>query len=190
MAEIADSEQGHGPDLARMAGHIVNLGAGSVVFDDLEGQSAVEAGLKRYSDQLLGGLPGYDRASGLTRQAREAIAIFRQRDRTDPESTLRNLGIAFALELISNRSLIPGEKRALIDSGHYGLGLDDPEMHYLFDHWGECGAEQQHEQNVRLAIAGALNVETRPLIEAGIDAFLDALAALWDVIDSRVLQNA
>ncbi|WP_225547557.1 hypothetical protein [Chromobacterium violaceum] len=187
MSEIEVSEAGHGPDLARMAGHIVNLAGREQVFDDLDDQAEVEAGLKRYSDQLLGDLPGYDRASGLTRQAREAIAVFQQRSRSDPESTLRNLGVAFALELISNRSLIPGEKRALVDAGHYGVSLDDPEMHYLLDHWGECGAEQQHELNVRLAIAGVLNAETEPSILAGVDAFLDTLAALWDVIDSQLL---
>lgn len=187
MSEIEISEGGHGPDLARMAGHIVNLSAGREVFGDLGNQAEVEAGLKRYSDQLLGDEPGYDPVSGLTSQARAAIAVFHERGRNDRESTFRNLGVAFALELISNRSLIPGEKQALIDAGHYGTSLDNPQMYYLLDHWGECGAEQQHEQNVRQAIAGTLDAETEPLILAGMDAFLESLAALWDVIDDRLL---
>jgi hypothetical protein len=189
LEEIVASESGHGPELATMAGHIVNRAAPEPVFADVEDQAAVEGGLRSWSDQLLGSLPGYDRAEGLTVQARTAIGVFERRAATDAETTYRNLGTALALEIISNQSLIPGEKRAIIDSGNYGVTLDDPELHYLAEHWGECGAEQQHEKNVMEAVAGAIDTGTEPAISAGVDDFVETLANLWDVLDSALLQS-
>lgn len=189
LQEIVESEEDHGPHLATMAAHIVNRSADEQVFPDLYDQAAVEAKLKVYSDELLGTLPGYDMRSGLTTQARRAIAVFDGRKRTDRESTLRNLGTALALEMISNRQLIPGEKHCLIDSGLYGTTMDEPEMHYMEEHWGEIGAEQQHEKNAIMAVASVLSAETEPYIMAGAKEFLDSLASLWDVLDSALLQS-
>lgn len=189
IEEIVTSESGHGRDLAVMAGHVINRAAGTPVFADLQDQATVEAGLKAASDRVLGGLPGYDARSGLTVQARRAIAVFDRRRHTDRESVLRSLGTALALELISNRQLIPGEKLALVDSRQYDVSLDEPEMHYLAEHWGECGAEQQHEQNVLDAIESAVTAETERLIEQGVADFCDALARLYDVIDTSLLQS-
>lgn len=187
LQEIVESEENHGPELATMAGYIVNRAAGQQVFSDLYDQEAVEAGLKEFSDKLLGSLPGYDPATGMLAQTRKARATFDGRLATDRDSTIRNLGSALALEMISNRQLIPGEKVCLVDAGLYGATIDDSEMHYLLEHWGEIGAEQQHEKNAIAAVGSVLNDQTEALIVEGAYIFLDSLVALWDVLDSALL---
>ncbi len=189
LQEIVESEENHGPELATMAGYILNRAAGRTVCPDLRDQEAVEGKLRECSDRLLGALPGYDREDGVTVQARKAIAVFARRERTDRESTFRNLGTALALEMISNRHLIPGEKHCLVDSGIYGASMDDPEMHYLVEHWGEAGAEGQHEKNAFEAVSSVLNEESERWILEGADEFLDSLAGLWDVLDSALLRS-
>jgi len=189
LQEIVESEENHGPELATMAGYIVNKVANRQIFSDLYDQHAVEAGLKEFSDRLLGSLPGYDPTTGLLAQTRRARAVFDGRQATDRTNTIRNLGVALALEMISNRQLIPGEKTALIDAGMYGAQLDDPEMHYLMEHWGEIGAEQQHEKNAIAAVGSVLNDETEELIVEGAMEFLNALAALWDALDAALLTS-
>ncbi|MEV6548295.1 hypothetical protein AB0M57_06240 [Streptomyces sp. NPDC051597] len=188
IEEIVDSEAGHGPELATMAGHIVNR-SGAQVFEDVYDTAAVEAWLKSQSDRLLSGLPGYDRETGLTRQAAAAIEVFRRRFSSDAETTVRNLGTALALEIISNQSLIPGEKRALVDAGHYKTDLDEPEMHYMAEHWGETGAEQQHEANVIRAVSSVMDETNGERIAQGVDDFLTSLCALWDVLDAALLTS-
>lgn len=189
LQEIVESEEDHGPHLATMAGFILNRTAKAEVCADLYDREGVESRLKEYSDELLGQLPGYDASSGLTTQTRRGIAVFDRRQLTDRDSTYRNLGTALALEMISNRQLIPGEKYCLVDSGLYGVSMSDPEMHYLAEHWGEIGAEQQHEKNAIAAVASVLNDETEPLIMEGAKEFLDSLANLWDVLDSALLES-
>lgn len=189
LNEIVESEADHGPELARMAGFIVNQATGEAAYPNVYNQEDVEAGLKEQSDRLLGSLPGYSRDEGLTVQARQAIAVFDRRKVTDLDATYRNLGTALALEMISNNHLIPGEKTCLVDSGAYGASLDQQEMHYLLEHWGEVGAEQQHEKNAVAAVGSVLNEKTEPLIREGSVEFLDSLAALWDVLDSALLQS-
>jgi hypothetical protein len=189
LQEIVESEEDHGPHLATMAGFILNRTSKSEICPDLYDQQDVEGRLKAYSDELLGSLPGYDRDSGLTTQTRRGIAVFNRRKSMDRDSTFRNLGSALALEMISNQQLIPGEKHCLVDSGLYGVNMDDPEMHYLAEHWGEIGAEQQHEKNAIAAVASVLNDETEPLIMEGVKDFLDSLAHLWDVLDSALLES-
>lgn len=189
MQEIVLSESGHGPELATMAGFIVNRAARRPVFEDLDNQFEIEDKLKEFSDQILGSLPGYDKVSGLTSQVRRAIAVFDQRKLTDVDSTYRNLGIALALEMISNRQLIPGEKHCLVDSGLYETDLDAPEMHYLLEHWGEVGAEQHHEANARAAVAAALDTPYAAIVVNGAEDFLDSLASVWDLLDSSLLQS-
>lgn len=171
-----------------MAGHIVNR-TGSQVFDDVYDTARVEAWLKSSSDQLLSGLPGYDRETGLTPQAKAAIEVFRRRFSSDAETTVRNLGTALALEIISNQSLIPGEKRALIDSGHYKADIDEPEMHYMAEHWGDAGAEQQHEANVIRAVTSVMDASNSAQIEQGVEDFLESLSVLWDVLDAALLAS-
>ncbi|AZS75799.1 hypothetical protein DDE74_37315 [Streptomyces lydicus] len=188
IEEIVDSESGHGPELATMAGHIVNR-TGSQVFDDVYDTTRVEAWLKSSSDRLLAGLPGYDRETGLTPQAAAAIEVFRRRFSSDAETTVRNLGTALALEIISNQSLIPGEKRALVDSGHYKADIDEPEMHYMAEHWGDDGAEQQHEANVIKAVSSVMDASNSEQIEQGVEDFLSSLCALWDVLDAALLAS-
>jgi hypothetical protein len=189
LQEIVESEEDHGPELARMAGFIVNRAARSEVCPDVDDQRDVEARLKDESDSILGTLPGYTAEDGLTTQARRAIAVFDRRKRTDLESTYRNLGTALALEMISNNHLIPGEKHCLVDSGAYDASMDLYEMHYLLEHWGETGAEQQHEKNAVTAVGAVLDDDTEPLIREGAMEFLDALADLWDLLDSALLQS-
>ncbi|MBW4567175.1 MAG: hypothetical protein KME31_03885 [Tolypothrix carrinoi HA7290-LM1] len=189
LQEIVDSEANHGPELATMAGFILNCAAKGNICSDLYNQAAVEGKLKEYSDQLLSSLPGYDPKTGLTIQTRKAIAVFVRRKLTDRESTFHNLGVALALEIISNCQLIPGEKHCLIDSGLYGANMDYSEMHYLLEHWGEIGAEQQHEKNAIAAVASILNEETEPLIMEGVNDFLNSLADLWDLLNTALLQS-
>ncbi|MEI5101021.1 hypothetical protein RB200_23820 [Streptomyces sp. PmtG] len=188
IEEIVDSEAGHGPELATMAGHIVNR-TGTQVFDDVYDTERVEAWLKSASDDLLAALPGYDPETGLTAQAAAAIEVFRRRYSSDAETTVRNLGTALALEIISNQSLIPGEKRALIDSGHYKTDLEEPEMHYMAEHWGDAGAEQQHEANVITAVSSVMDASNSDQIERGVEDFLTSLCALWDVLDAALLSS-
>lgn len=189
MQEIVESEANHGPELATMAGHVVNRAAGDLVCKNLYDQAAVEGKLKEFSDAILGSLPGYDKATGLTTQAREAIAVFERRTLVDKESTYRNLGTALALEMISNRQLIPGEKHCLVDSGLYKADLNEAEMHYLLEHWGEVGAEQQHEKNAIEAVGLVLDPRAQQLVKEGADDFLDSLTALWDLLDTSLLQS-
>jgi hypothetical protein len=189
MQEIVESEANHGPELATMAGHIVNRAAGAVVCRNLYDQQGVEAKLKEFSDAILGSLPGYDRDTGLTTQAREAIAVFQRRVLSDRDNTYRNLGTALALEMISNRQLIPGEKHCLIDSGVYKATLNEAEMHYLLEHWGEVGAEQQHEKNAVKAISLITDERSQRLVKEGADDFLNSLTALWDLLDTSLLQS-
>ena len=48
-------------------------------------------------------------------------------------------------------------------------------------------AECQHEKNAIDAAAAVADASTLPLLRAGADEFLDALAALWDVLDAALL---
>ena len=184
---ITESEENHGPELATMAGYIINKMNDPLVFDDVYNQHQVEDALKKDSDKLLGNLPGYDKSSGLLIQNKVARNVFEGRKKTDKESVLKNLGITLALEIISNRHLIPGEKHCLIDSKLYGVSLDDKPMHYLAEHWGEAGAEAMHEQAAVDAIEIVMNPENERLIFDGAKEFLDALVSLWEVLDSTLL---
>jgi acyl carrier protein len=189
LQKIAQSEENHGPELAAMAGHIMNRSAGSTVCPDTSDQAAVENKLKECSDRLLGTLPGYATVTGLMPQTRRAMAVFQRRNNTDAESTYRNLGAALALEMISYRQLIPGEKLCLVDSGLYKATLQEPEMHYLLEHDGEGGAEAIHEHSAIQAIASVLNNSNQHLITEGVDEFLDSLTSLWDLLDTALLQS-
>lgn len=189
LQEIVDSEENHGPALATMAGHIVNRAAGRELCPDLSDQHRVEALLEECSDRLLAALPGYDHRTGLTVQCRAARAVFARRDAEDRETTIRNLGTAVALEMVSHRHLIPGEKRALVDSELYAVRMTDPEMHYLEEHWGEVGAEAHHERNALEAVGSLLDAETAPLLFEGARDFLETLAGLWDVLDAALLHS-
>ncbi len=190
LQEILESEEDHGLELATMAGFILNRAAKREICPDIYDQVAVEAKLKEYSNQLLSGLPGYDLETGLTAQARKVLSVFERRKLTNRESTFRNLGSTLALEIIANRQVIPGEKHCLVDSGLYEANMDDREMHYLVEHWGEIGAEQQHEKNASAAIMSVLNEESEPLIMEGVNDFLDSLASLWDILDAALLQSS
>lgn len=187
LQEIVESEEDHGPELAMMAGHILNRVDAKIVCSDLKNQQAVEGFLKHCSDEILGSLPGYDAVTGLMPQTRRARAVFDRRLLTDSSSIYQNLGTALALEIISNRHLIPGEKKCLIDAGLYGASLEEPEMHYLKEHFGETGAEAHHEQNAIEAVSTLLNAENEVLIREGALEFLNALASLWDFLDSTLL---
>jgi hypothetical protein len=189
LQEIVESEEDHGPQLATMAGHILNRSAGETICADLYNQTAVEDRLKEYSDKILGSLPGYDPATGLMPQTRNAIAVFERRRQTDEETIYKNLGTTLALEMISNRHLIPGEKRCLVDAGLYSASMEEPEMHYLLEHYGETGAEAMHEQNAIDAVNSILNESNKPLVKAGVDDFLNTLSALWDLLDAALLES-
>jgi hypothetical protein len=186
---IVESEENHGPELATMAGHIVNKAAKRAICSDVYNQQAVENTLKECSDKLLGKLPGYDQSTGLALQTRKAIAVLNRREATDYESTIKNIGTTLALEKISNCQLIPGEKHCLIDSKLYDTDMNAPEMHYLLEHYGEIGAEQEHEKYAIEMTRSALNDKTAPYIQEGIHDFLESLANLWDLLDAAILHS-
>jgi len=150
IEEIVEGEEGHGRQLATMAAYLVNRAANRQLFTELEDQEGIEAGLKIYSDELLGHLPAYDRHTGLTREARDIIDIFRLRAKRDYQSTIYSLGVSFALEITSNRHIIPGEYRALVESRWYNVSLEDKPMEYLRSHLGDSGAEAMHGTNKML----------------------------------------
>jgi hypothetical protein len=186
---IVESEANHGPELATMAGYVINKKAKQTIFADVYDQEAVENKLKSYSNQLLGNLPGYNKDTSLTLQAQKSIDILNRRQETDYETTIKNIGTTLALEKISNRQLIPGEKHCLVDCNLYDLNINDPEMHYLLEHFGEIGAEQEHEKYAIEMVESVLNEKKAPLILEGVDDFLNALACLWDLLDSALLQS-
>lgn len=190
MQEIVESEEDHGPELASMAALIVKSANSESPFDQNQSTNEIEAFLKSCSDKLLGNLPGYDFSFGLMPQTIAARNTFNGRMKTDLNSTYRNLGVALALEIISHRHLIPGEKKALIDSGLYGVTIDDDAMHYLLEHWGECGAEAHHEQNAIDAVASLVNEDSYPFMLHGAQEFLDNLCSVWDMLSNALLSNA
>lgn len=187
VKSIAVSEENHGPELATMAGYILNKMSKEEIFSDLYDQENLEKFLKSNSDELLSQLPGYDKENGLLIQNKIARNVFETRKKTDKTSMLINLGITLALEMISNRQLIPGEKHCLIDSNLYNASLEDEGMHYLKEHWGEVGAEAMHEKTAVDAINTTLTAETKDLIFRGAKVFLDSLASLWNTLDSALL---
>ena len=190
LQEIVESEEDHGVLLLTMIAFILNRSAKFNVCADVYNAAAIEKKLKDYSDKFLGSLPGYNADTGLTAQTRRAMAVFDRRKNVDRNSVFRNLGTALALEMISNRQLIPGEKHCLIDSSLYGATMSDPEMHYLVEHWGEIGAEQQHEKNAIAAVASVLNEDTQSLIFEGVNDFLESLVKMWDLLDCALLESA
>lgn len=184
---IAESEENHGPELATMAGHVLNKMGKEPLFTDLYDTETIETYLKNKSDALLGKLPGYNPETGLLIQNEKARNVFEGRKQAEAESLYKNLGTTLALEMISNGHLIPGEKQALLDSKLYPITIDDKEMHYLKEHWGEVGAEAMHEAAALNAISSVINSENEKLIFEGAREFLDSLMLLWDTLDSSLL---
>lgn len=189
LRRIVQSEEDHGPQLATMAGFIVNRAAREPVFSDLSDQVAIEDGLRSSSRHLFGALPGYDRGAATLVQDRAVRTVFELREKADPESTYRNVGSLLAIEMLANNHIIPGEQSCLIDSGYYGDIADAPEMHYLREHGGEAGAESWHEQEAIRAVAGVLRHDTEALIRQGADACLDTIVGLWDLLDVTLLHH-
>lgn len=187
LRAIVASEENHGPHLATMAGFLMNRASGQTIHPDLADQEAVETIMKRCSDEVMGGLPGYDRSTGLSRQNRRVNYIYARRQRVDRDSTLRNIGTLLATEIIASGHVFPGQLRALYDSGYYGARQEDPEMEYLFEHAGSEGAEAWHAETAIEATGLVLDAETEPLIRAGAMEILDALEEMWDLLDATML---
>lgn len=184
---IVDSEVGHGLDLAKMVGFVINRAAKSTLFEELDNQQLVEAKLKCYSDALLGHLDEYDVDSGLAVETREAVSIFERRKLTDYNSTLISLGSALALELVSNNHIIPGIKHCLIDSNLYDVNMEAPEMFYIKEHWGELGAEHQHESMMLEAINSACSGNNFHYLMKGANDLLNSLLRFWRFLDKVLL---
>jgi hypothetical protein len=189
LQQIVASEEDHGPHLATMAGHIMNRAAGQVICQDLYDQAAVERTLKECSDEILGALPGYDQQTGLMPQTRSARAVFDRRKQMDELSVYRSLGTTLALEMVSNRHLIPGEKYCLVDCGLYDASMEEPEMYYLLEHFGETGAEAMHEQHAIDAVGSVVTGDNAASVREGVDDFLNSLTALWDLLDAALLES-
>ena len=187
IASIAESEKNHGPELATMAGHIINKMSANTVFDNLYDQQCIENYMKEKSDLLLERLPGYDKKTGLLIQTKASRNVFEGRKEKGLASLLKNLGATLALEIISHRQLIPGEKYCLVDSKLYGVSLEDEEMHYLSEHWGEAGAEAMHEEAVYNALKSIMDTDNNSLVFLGASLFLESLSSLWDVLDASLL---
>ncbi len=188
FSSIVKSEEDHGPQLATMAGYIVNCAAHEQVFPALEKQSDVETGLRGFSAKFFGTLPGYDKTKGWTVQDRRISAVFERRKLADRDSTFRNIGTLLAIEMIANGHIIPGEQHCLVDSGLYALDLQSSEMEYLREHAGDDGAEKWHEEQATLAVGNMLDASTEPLIFDGVRECMDAVCGLWDLLDATLLQ--
>ena len=187
--KIIKSEKTHGEKFTMMAGYILNKMSKDIVFDDLYDQYKIEYHLKKCSDNLLRDLPGYDLESGLLIQNRITREIFEERKKTDKKTIMKNLGTTLALEIISNRHLIPEEKNCFIDSNIYNIQLEDIEMSYIKEHWGDNGAEIQHEKAIIIAVSSMLNTQNEMLVLLGAKEFLDALSSLWDVLNAALLSS-
>jgi hypothetical protein len=187
LSAIVKSEADHGPQLATMAAHIVNRRSGNIVFTDLSDQAAIEAQLAKYSAQKLGMMPGYDIATSSLPEDRRVWEIFGRRTTDDAETTYLNIGSLLAIELLANGHIIPGEVHCLLNAGLYGLNIEDREMEYLKEHAGEAGAENWHEREAICAVEGVLTSSNEQLVFQGANDCLDAIAALWDVLDRGLL---
>ena len=60
-------------------------------------------------------------------------------------------------------------------------------MSYITEHWGNNGAESQHEQAVTIAVSSILAPVNEKIILAGAKEFLDALLSLWNILDLALL---
>jgi hypothetical protein len=187
LRKIVASEENHGPHLATMAGFLMNREAGWTLCADLYDQDAVEATMRACSRRFFGTLPGYDGVAGHLPQDRRVASVYARRKQTDRDSTLRNIGTLLATEMIASGHVFPGELRCLFESGFYGVKKDDPEMVYLFEHAGSEGAEAWHAEEAIEATRGVLTEETEALIREGAQEILDALTAMWDVLDAALL---
>ncbi|MEO7732257.1 MAG: hypothetical protein ABIY55_14895 [Kofleriaceae bacterium] len=187
LASIIKSEADHGPQLATMAAHIANRRSGKPLFIDLTDQHAVEAQLAEYSQRKLGAFPGYSAATSSLPEDRRVWEVFDRRANDDAEFTYLNIGALLAIELLANGHIIPGEVHCLLESGLYGLDIDDREMEYLKEHAGEAGAENWHERAAIRAVEGVLSPSNEQLVVKGANDCLDSIAALWDVLDKGLL---
>ncbi len=124
---IIASESGHGEELEIMARYLTS-------------RAKVRSGVQNI-------LPSRTPPS-----LQEMEKIFAVRKSLDPKNIPYNLGVTWALEVIANQNIIPGEVAAFVDSKHYQVSLTDPEMHYLAEHAGEAGAEATHEKLITEAI--------------------------------------
>ncbi len=188
--EIVESESTHYDELLIMAAYIVNCSAKKTIIHDINDVIQIGYILRITSNLYFCNVPNYNQETGLIKQTREAIDIFEKRKKTDLHNTWRNIGATIALETISHQQLIPGEKHAFVDSGIYGITLEDPPMHYLKKHWGEHGAEKQHETNAYTILDAILDDGNARYIMEGISGFLDSVAALWDRLDEAILMKA
>jgi hypothetical protein len=187
LRDIVASEENHGPHLATMAGFLINRAAGRTICPDLYDQEAVEAVLLTCSRRFFRALPGYDADAGLLRQDRRVAEIYGRRKLTDRDSTYRNIGTLVATEMIASGHVFPGELRCLYESGLYGARREDVEMEYLFEHAGPAGAEAWHADTAIAATREVLSAENCDLVTEGADDILEALAAMWDILDAALL---
>ncbi|HET7504669.1 MAG TPA: hypothetical protein VFK02_26790 [Kofleriaceae bacterium] len=187
LSAIVKSEADHGPQLATMAAHIVNRRSSKTVLTELGDQAAIESQLASYSQLKLGTMPGYDAATSSLPEDRRVWEVFGRRANTDAETTYLNIGALLAIELLANGHIIPGEVHCLVESGLYGVGIEDPEMEYLKEHAGEAGAENWHEREAISAVDGVLTPANERLVFQGANDCLEAIAALWDVLDKGLL---
>ena len=187
LRDIVASEENHGPHLATMTGFLMNRAAGRIICPDLHDQAAIEAVMRDCSRRYFGNLPGYDWETGRMKQDRRVAMVYGRRKAIDLDSTYRNIGTLIATEINASGHVFPGELESLFESGYYGVKRDDPEMEYLFEHAGSEGAEAWHAETAIAATAEVLNRENEALIREGADEILDALAEMWDVLDTALL---
>lgn len=112
----------------------------------------------------------------------------RFRDLSRRESTIRYLGVALALEIVWNESLIPREMRILADGGNCSAAATDKtEMHCPAERQSACGVELLHVENIIKVVGSVLNDHNFGCIAAGVHDFLESLAGLWDDLDAALL---
>lgn len=161
VQRILDSEVGHDVDFARMSRQLLT---GSKFTDCWHGDF-----IKKY-DQLVP-------------EVRLAYSMFTLRQLTSRDATLFNLGVMFVVELAAHQHIIPGEVAAFIDSGFYGLKLDD--VRYLKDHAGEHGAEHDHEQTICTVIVN-LEYKDSDAVDRGVNQFLECLEKFYDRLEMLI----
>lgn len=126
----------------------------------------------------------YDR---ITDGMNDVIGTLTHRDADNLNDVLTALGGMLVVEIAANRQIIPGQVVAFIDSGFYGLTLDD--VPYLNEHSGEHGVEHGHEAAMIALVGGILQKtgECHPqgdYVLHGAVEMLDSLAHFYDDLEA------
>lgn len=172
---IADSEAEHREKFAVMAVYLVNKAAGSAIIPERGELASMEDALRGQAAKLV------CKPGALLPETLEASAVFDVRREHGDAAVARAVGVGLAIEVLAHRSIVPGEVLAFVESGFYGVTLDDPSLGYLKEHAGEEGAEAWHAEFMERVCAGPLCRSSRE-VYAGIDLMCDKMQAWYDAL--------